>query len=135
MPQPWCLVFVKEKGPSRRTASIQFQVPQLTITLQVRNLAFARKAIRFVAGTRDNPKYRDKDLGGGRYRRMPDKFIDLSPSFHRTKVVLTKDGEFDDRYFLGIKAAGASSMSFELSGPLLDAVMGGLREIAEEHED
>src|SRR5947207_2237991 len=112
----WCHVFVEAKARSPKRYSVQVQVPAITLTIPARDLTFAVRAVDFVAATRDNPKFRDKPIGGGRYRRMPEKLVDLSDSFIRTSVTLQKDGEFDDRYFVRIASSRKGSIAFTLAG-------------------
>jgi len=113
---------------------VQFQVPALTLTISARDLTFAKKAVGFITETRDNPKFRDKRIGKDRYRRMPEKLVDLSRSFIRTAVTLHKDGEFDDRYFVRIAPSKGCSGVFTIGGEKLDELVESLREIIVDQE-
>jgi len=88
----------------------------------------------FITETRDNPKFRDKRIGKDRYRRMPEKLVDLSRSFIRTAVTLHKDGEFDDRYFVRIAPSKGCSGVFTIGGEKLDELVESLREIIVDQE-
>lgn len=53
----------------------------------------------FMAETFRTGKFLDEDLGSGRYRRMPDKFIELG-HVGGIPVHFIKYGKYDDRYFV-----------------------------------
>jgi hypothetical protein len=130
---PRCFACVQRKGQSAKTYLLHFQVPSLTITLAAHSLSFAAKAIKFIETTRNNPKFRDKHLGGGVYRHMPQKRVDLSASFVRTKVTIHKYGEFDDRYFIRVTSSPTNTLVIAVGGEQLDAFLGSLREIIDDH--
>src|SRR5690606_13722732 len=100
--------------------AVQFQMPAITMTLAARDLLFAQKIIAFVADTRDSPAFRDTDIGGGVYRHIPEKSIDLSSSFPDSRVILQKTGEFDSSFILRFEPCSTFSGILELQDEQLD---------------
>ena len=99
----WCHILVTEDEHEGGFLSVQFQLPAITMTLAARDLLFAKRIIAFVAETRGNPAFRDAHIGGGVYRHMPEKSIDLSSSFPDSRVLLVKNGEFDSSFILRVE--------------------------------
>ena len=96
---------------------------------------FAKRIIAFVAETRGNPAFRDEHTGGGVYRRMPEKSVDLSSSFPASRVVLIKDGECDSSYILRVEPCPTFSGALQLSDEQLDAMLDSLREVLDDYAD
>jgi hypothetical protein len=65
----------------------------------VESPAILRAWAAFLAETFRTGKFLDEHLGGGRYRHMPDKWIELG-QVGGIPVHFLKDGEYDDRYFV-----------------------------------
>jgi hypothetical protein len=128
-------IFVTEDEHGGGLASVQFQLPALTITLAARDLLFAKKIIAFVAETRGNPAFRDEHIGGGVYRHMPEKSVDVSSSFPASRVVLVKDGEYDSSFILRIEPCPSFSGALELHDEQLDAMLDSLQEILHDYDD
>ena len=126
-----CLIFVSETEPDG-CCSVQFQSSVSTITLKASDLLFVRRVIDFIAETRGNPAYRDTQLKNGVFRRMLEKSVDLSASFLDTKILLFKDGEYDDSYVFRITPSASCWMMFNLRGELLDSFVEGMREIVDD---
>ena len=101
-PRRWDVI-VSEDDSTASHFEVQWQAPALTVTLIARDLTFARRAIDFIAKTRDNPKFRDIPLGGGMYRAVVTE-LDLSDSFVDTSVCLGKDGMEDCRYYMRVRS-------------------------------
>jgi hypothetical protein len=129
----WCHIFVNEAGHEGGVVSVQFQFPPITVTLAARDLLFAKRIIAFVAETRGNPAFRDTHIGGGVYRPMPEKSVDLSSSFPGSRVLLSKDGEYDSSYILRVEPCLTFSGSLELHDEQLDAMLASLQEIIDDH--
>jgi hypothetical protein len=70
----------------------------------VESPAILREWAAFVAETFRTGKFLDEHLGGGTYRRMPDKTIELG-QVGGIAVSFIKDGKYDDRYFVSLKLA------------------------------
>jgi hypothetical protein len=96
---------------------------------------FAQRFLDFVSETRANPAYRDAHIGNGVYRTMPEKSVDLSSSFCDTQVVLLKDGEYDSSYILRIAPSRSCSMIFHIYDDGLDALLGSIQNIIDDHCD
>lgn len=118
--------FVTENklGPGQHT--VQWQFPDFTITCVAIDLSFARAIRSFVDETRANPAYRDIPLGGGRYRHMPEKSINLSHCFSDLEFVMSKLGEWDHGYMIRVSPGPQFSISVELHEEKLDDFLGGL---------
>jgi hypothetical protein len=114
---------------------VQFQLPSITITFTAGDLLFAQRFLDFVSDTRANPAYRDAHIGNGVYRTMPEKSVDLSSSFCDTQVVLLKDGEHDSSYILRIAPSRSCSMIFNICDDGLDALLGSIQNIIDDHCD
>ncbi len=130
-----CDVFVTEDKPETGLFSVQFQLSVTTITFTAEDLLFAQRFLDFVSETRANPAYRDAHVGNGVYRTMPEKSVDLSSSFRDTKVVLVKDGEYDSTYVLRIEPSTSCSMLFKIYDDQLDALLGRIQNIIDDHCD
>lgn len=63
----------------------------------VESPAILRAWAAFMAETFRTGKFLDEHIGGGVYRRMPEKLIELGHA-----VRFTKDGKYDDRYFVSL---------------------------------
>jgi hypothetical protein len=131
----WCHVFVTDKDPPEIGFSVQWQFPNVTISLDALNLLFARHIVDFIAKTRRNPEFRDHHLGGGRYRRIPTKQIDVSSSFKGATVVVEKDGEFDDSFVIRVTHTPSISLIFDVQDHYLDALVESLRQIVEDYAE
>jgi hypothetical protein len=131
----WCHIFVSEGKDKGGVLSVQFQLPAITMTLAAQDLAFAKKIIAFVAETRGNPAFRDAHIGGGVYRHMPEKSVDLSPSFPGSCVSLAKNGEYDSSYILRVVPCSTFSGSLDLRDDLLDAVLDSLQDLVDDYKD
>jgi hypothetical protein len=129
----WCHIFVTEDKHEGGLLSVQFQLPAITMTLAARDLLFAKKTIAFVAETRGNPAFRDAHIGGGVYRHMPKKSIDLSSSFPGSRVLLIKNGEFDSSFILRVEPCSTFSGMLDLHDAQLDAMLDSLQEIIDDY--
>src|SRR5262245_14664135 len=120
------LTFVTENehGPGRH--GVQWQFRGVTITCVARELSFAHEIRNFVAETRANPAYRDRPIGEGKYRHMPEKCINLSPYFLDVEFTMLKLGEWDHGYLIRISPRSQFSISFELHEKELDEFLDGL---------
>jgi len=130
-----CNVFVSEDTPRDGLCEVQIQMAGHCMTLTAANLSFARRIVDFVSETKDNPKYRDMRLANGHYRHMPEKSVELSPSFRNTRIELEKDGEFDDSYVLRIRPSSDVHFIFPLVGLELDAFVACMQEIIDDYCD
>jgi hypothetical protein len=130
-----CYIFVNEDKDKGGLLSVQFQLPAITMTLAAQDLAFAKKIIAFVAETRGNPAFRDAHIGGGVYRPMPEKSIDISSSFPGSRVSLAKNGEFDSSFILRVEPCSTFSGILDLHDDLLDAVLESLQDIVDDYGD
>ncbi len=131
----WCHIFVTEDEHEGGVLSVQFQLPAITMTLAARDLLFAKRIIAFVAETRGNPAFRDAHIGGGVYRHMPEKSIDLSSSFPDSRVLLLKNGEFDSSFILRVEPCSTFSGILDLHDEQLDAMLDSLQEIIDDYGD
>jgi len=126
-------LYIGEDHPEPGFYSVQVQANAATVTLTARKLDFIIQIIHFVAETRNNPAFRDTSLGDDRWRTMPKKIVDLSPSFRDDNVVMEKDGEFDDRYYFRISQGKSSWMLFEVAGEVLDDLLNCLKDAVDSH--
>ena len=130
--KPWCDVSVSEHEPEQGHFRINFQLPHFSFTVTATDLLFAKRVLAFVAETRGNPVYRDTPVGGGVYRHMPEKSIDLSTSFKDTAFKFQKLGSSDCYYLLKV-ASGSLWLSFRMEDELLVAFADGLQEIIDNY--
>jgi len=135
MSDSYCRIFVNEDEHEGRLVSVQFQMPAITMTLAVRDLLFAKRIIAFVAETRGNPAFRDAHIGGGVYRHMPEKSVDLSSSFPDSRVFLQKDGEYDSSFILRVEPCSTFSGVLDIHDEQLDAMLDSLQEIIDDYGD
>jgi len=112
---------------------VQWQFPGVRVNCTAKDLTFAQRIIDFVAETRANPVYRDRPLGGGVYRHMDEKSIDLSSCFLDVSFTLRKSGESDHGYSVRFSASSGFWMVVDLYDEELDDFLSGLREIVEDH--
>ena len=131
--KPSCDVFVTEVADSRY--KVQCQFPFVTIKLTASDLRFVARVRRFIEATRGDPKLRDTDLGDGRFRRIPTTIVDVSSSFIDSSVVCEKNGEADDSYVVRIVQDPSISLILDLHEDLLDALVDGLIQIAEQYPE
>ena len=131
----YCYIFVNEDEHEGGLLSVQFQLPAITMTLAARDLSFARKIIAFVGETRGNPAFRDAHIGGGVYRHMPEKSVDLSSSFPDARVLLRKNGEYDSGFILRIEPCPTFSGILDIHDEQLDAMLERLQEIVDDYGD
>lgn len=127
-----CDTFVMVDVPTTGLFRIQWQLPSFTYTCIARSLEFAPLVLAFVTETRGNPAYRDLSLGGGVYRYMPEKALDLSRFFVDMRVKLEKLGEEDDSYQLIVEHAGGAWLKLRLLGEETDIFVDSMVQIAEE---
>jgi hypothetical protein len=120
--------FVTEDEYGLGQHGVQWQLNDLTISCIATDLSFARRLAKFVKETRANPDYRDRSLGNGVFKTMPEASIDLSSCFRDIAIHIEKLGEYDHGYVLRI-SAGLFSMSMELHNILLDDFINGLLQI------
>jgi len=135
MSDSYCHIFVNEDEHKGGLVSVQFQMPAITMTLAVRDLLFAKRIIAFVAETRGNPAFRDPHIGGGVYRHMPEKSVDLSSSFPDSRVFLRKNGEFDSSFILRVEPCSTFSGILDLHDEQLAAMLDSLQEIIDDYGD
>ncbi len=126
----WCNVFVVPDVPVPGRFKVQWQFPTFMFTCTARDLGFAQVFLDFVVETRGNPGCRDAPMGGGVYRYMAEKSVDLSPYFDHVTLRLQKLGKSDDGYMMSLKHAGAS-LQFDIDGDITEALLQEIREIAE----
>ena len=129
----WCRIFVTENKTEAGSFSVQFQFPAITMTLVARDLLFAKRIIAFVTETRCNPVFRDAHIGGGVYRHIPEKSIDLSSSFPHSRVLLVKNGEYESGFVMRIEPCSTFSGCIAIHDEL-EAMLDALREIADDYE-
>lgn len=122
-----CDVIVIEDDPTVGAFNVQFQFRTFTLTLTASDLAFARRIVDFVSETKGNPAYRDQHLGGGVYKTMPEKCIDLSSSFPGVSFEFQKNGEFDDAYVAHVACSSGMRLHVEIRGDELESFVEGLR--------
>ena len=108
---------------------VQWQFPGFTINCTATDLGFAQRILDFVTETRANPAYRDRPLGGGVYRHMDEKSIDLSSQFLDVGFTLSKIGEYDHGYELRFSSSSRFWIRVELHDQELDDFLFGLTEI------
>ena len=125
------LTFVTENEHGHGRHGIQWQFPNFTMNCIAIDLSFARQIMNFVAETRANPIYRDTPLGGETYQHIPEKDIDLSPSFSDVEFKVHKLGEWDHGYSFYVSSRPEFWVSFELHDKELDDFLTGLREVAD----
>jgi hypothetical protein len=78
---------------------LQVQFGMFGFGSTVESPATLRAWAAFLADTFRTGKFLDEHLGNGLYRRMQDKQIELG-QVGGVPVHFTKDGEYDDRYFV-----------------------------------
>lgn len=127
----WCHTFVTPDEAVENRWEIQWQFPTFTLTVTATSHLFAEQILAFVAETRGNPQYRDIPLGGGVYRHMDEKSVDLSPYLENACFKLRKSGESDHGYSLDL-ASQSLHLRFELHNDALDAFLDGIEDIAED---
>ena len=97
------------------------------------DVTFAERILDFVKETRANPRYRDTPLGGGVYRHMDEKSIDLSSHFLDAEFTFRKIGESDHGYAMLVSSLSGLWISVQLHDQELDDFLHGLKEIIEDH--
>ncbi|MCP4105763.1 MAG: hypothetical protein GY749_09530 [Desulfobacteraceae bacterium] len=125
--------FVEENDSNSGQYNIQWQFPTFTINCTATDLEIAQKIITLIEETRANPAYRDTHLGGGHYRHMEPKGIDLSYCFADVNFSIYKCGECDHGYELGFVSTSGFYVSFHLANEELDDFLYGLGEIIENY--
>lgn len=125
-------VFVTGDEPSEGLFTLNFQTPLTTVILTAGDLLFARRILEFVEETRGNPIYRDIPLADGRFRRIPEKSVDLSASFPGTAACLEKDGEYDDSYVFRITPSTACCLIFQIRGDRLEALLESIQDVVDD---
>jgi hypothetical protein len=127
------LTFITADEQAAGPYCVQWQFPAFTINCTATDLTFARRIIDFVAETRANPAYRDRPLGGGVFRHMDEKSIDLSSQFVDVSFKLSKIGEYDHGYTLQFSSSSRFWFRVELHDQELDDFLYGLREIIQSY--
>ncbi len=113
--------------------SVQWQFPRFTINCIAMDMTFAQRILDFVAETRANPGYRDRPIGGGKYRHMDEKSIDLSSYFKDVGFTLRKSGVYDHGYTLRFSSSSSFWILVELHDQELDDFLCGLKDIVQDH--
>jgi hypothetical protein len=130
--KPWCDIFVTEDELEQSLYKISIQTTHFNLFLTATDLSFARRTLDFIAETKGNALYRDTPVGGGEYRYMPEKSVDLSSSFRNTTLKFQKLGSSDCAYL--VRAAAAEiSLCFEMWDELLEAFANGLQGIIDDY--
>jgi hypothetical protein len=124
-----CDISIDDDTPTVGLFEVHFQFSDFRLTLTATDLSFLQRILDFVAETKGNPEYRDLCLGGGHYRCMPEKSIDLSGSFRDSKFVLQKDGEYDDAYIVRVECLTGLRVGFDLRGKRLDEFIESLHDM------
>ncbi len=125
--------FATEDDAVEGRFSIQWQFPTFLLNCTATDLGFAPKIIALVDETRANPAYRDIPLGGGRFRHMVPKGIDVSEHFEDLSATVHKCGECDHGYDLHFEAASDFFVNFHLASDELDHFLYGLKEMIEDN--
>ncbi len=108
-------LFITESSESTGRWTVQLQLWGTAINLHATSLSFLQKLLEFFRETLNNPVYRDEEIKPGYFRTMPSKSCDLSDCFE-TPLSITKDGEFDDRYFVRLSTNNDNWVDFSLTG-------------------
>ena len=111
----WCHTYFTADVPTKGLFQIQWQFPAFTYNCTANSLQFAPLVLAFIAETRGNPACRDIPLGGGVYKYMDEKVLDLSRFFLDIRLLFQKLGEGDDSYLLKIEHASDAWLRFRLS--------------------
>lgn len=122
------LTFATEDQYGPGLHGIQWQFPRITINCTALDFKFALKIVSFIKETRNNPKYRDKRLGKGRWRYMDEKSLDLTPYFKDLTFILNKCGKCDHGYYLSFESISNFRISFHIADKELDDFLYGLNE-------
>ncbi len=110
-----CDLYLTEREDGKPGWSVNLQQFPVTLNLRATNEAFLNVLNQFLDETLNNPRYRDEEISTGVFRRMPEKFCDLSVFFDFPIKVL-KDGEYDDAYVVQLELNDYSNVSFDLRG-------------------
>ena len=102
-----------------------------TIDLQISIAGISKisELANFISTTRRNQTFRDPEISPGVFKAIPPCFVEVG-YFGNLKMILIKDGEFDDRYFLkAFDHPTHSLLMIPLSEAILSNFVSGLNQL------